>query len=140
MNTTNAIESLIAACIDDKRMLEHELGAVSVRSSAVLSEIAAERGRFVDDLEVLRDRAAPRRGPGGSPFERLREVGRQLERAATGPHEGDAVRACRRSLRRTEAKYDSALELSWPEGARAILSGHRDRLEQTEGSLMAIQY
>jgi hypothetical protein len=137
METSNGIDQLVGACVDDKRMLEREIVQVRARHRPMLSELAAERGRFVSTLRALGGGAARH---GGSPIELLRELGRQLERAATGPSNTDAVAACRRSLRRTEARYDKALELSWPDEVRSVLVSQRDRLNHSRDMLISIQY
>jgi hypothetical protein len=137
MKTSNGIDQLVGACVDDKRMLEREIAEVGARNRPMLSELAAERGRFVSELRALGGGAARH---GGSPIELLRELGRRLERVATGPSNTDAVSACRRSLRRTEARYDKALELSWPDEVRTVLLSQRDRLSLSRDMLISIQY
>jgi len=137
MKTSNGIDQLIGACVDDKRMLEREIAEVGDRARPMLGELAAERGRFVSELRAFSGGAARH---GGSPIELLRELGRRLERAATGPSNTDAVAACRRSLRRTEARYDKALQLSWPDEVRTVLLSQRDRLNQSRDMLISVQY
>ena len=137
VKTSNGIDRLVGACVDDKRMLEREIAEVGPRQRATLSELAVERGRFVNELRALGGGASRR---GGSAMELLHELGRWLERAATGPSNTDAVAACRRSLRRTEARYDQALQLSWSEKVRAVLVSQRDQLHRSRDKLISIQY
>ena len=137
MKMSNGIEQLVGACVDDKRTLEREIAEVGARNRPMLSKLAAERGRFESELRALGGGAARH---GGSPMELFRELRRRVERAATGPSNSDAVAACRRSLRRTEARYDEALQLSWPDDVRAVLLSQRSQLHDDRAELISIQY
>jgi hypothetical protein len=131
------LRSLIRACVDDERTLQHERRFVDMGRSGTLARLARERRQFVVELEHL---AQPgQAGSGGSWGELLREAGRSLRVVATGPNSGDAVTACQQSRSRTEACYDRALQGSWPVESREILEAQQGILhaEATELSRLS---
>jgi len=138
MNTSKEIAKLIDACLDDERMLEHESRFVSPERARVLRVLAAERGRFIDEL----------RGVGGIRDTRehgsWRELGRELSRdlrVALGlGNGGDAIAACRRSCKRTEARFERALDLPWPTPSRAVIEGQHARIHATRDELSAVEF
>jgi hypothetical protein len=137
MRRSTAIGKLIDACIDDRRMLEHESRVVDTKRGRVLETLAGERTRFV---EQLRDVARVSRGNLGSWTEVAREFGRTMRLALGGPSASDAVAACRRSCNRTSSRFDEALTLAWPEPVRALLLQQRALLEKDSAALTAIQF
>jgi hypothetical protein len=138
MKTPAAIAHLIDACIDDKRMLEHESRAVHGHRRLVLERLTNEQARMVDRLKALGQAdARPHRG---SAIELGRELGRTLRGLLGCSTSGDAVHACRRSCRRAEARFDEALQLPWPQATFAVLTEERARLGAAADALVAIQY
>ncbi|HEY8073738.1 MAG TPA: hypothetical protein VIF62_06510 [Labilithrix sp.] len=137
MKQSHAISDLIEACIDERRMLEHESRVVDPKRGKVLDGLAEERTRFVAQLRAV---GADSRGHLGTWREVGRELGRTLRVVFGGRSGGDTVAACRRSCKRTSSRFDEALELPWPPMVRALLSEQRARLEEDGAALMAIQF
>jgi hypothetical protein len=136
--TSRAMAKLIDVCIDDERMLGHESRVVHGFRGAVLERLAAERTAFVEQLRDLDGVGAGSHH--GSWIGRGREWGRSLRVGVGGPNDGDAVAACRRSNERAEARFDAALDLSWPELTRATLFRQRMRLDIARDALIGIEY
>ncbi len=139
MSSTNAsiargLRTLIRACADDERTLEHERKFVDAGRAASLTRFAHERQRFISDLEKL---AAPGRDHrhSGSWAELLREAGRNVWVTAAGRNNGDAITVCRHSRARTEMHYDEALQRPWPDELRRVIEAQRHRLHDETDEL-----
>jgi len=137
METADVLRQLIRACVDDERTLQHERGFLDGYRSVALTRMARERQQFVVDLEAL---AVPGQSkPGGSWAELLREVGRNVQVAAAGRNNGDAIATCRHSRQRTEACYDRALQTSWPTEMQRVLESQQGRLHEEADELNRLQ-
>jgi hypothetical protein len=137
MKTADVLRKLIRACVDDERTLQHERGFVDGGRGAALSRMARERQQFVQDLALL---AVPGQSdPSGSWAELLREVGRNVQVAAAGRNSGDSIATCRRSLQRTEACYDRALQRSWPAEMQRVLESQQGLLHEEASELNRLQ-
>ena len=139
MRTSNAIDKVIEACIDEGRMLEHESRTVSKQRSEVLQHLATKRAQFVDELQRVGGRSDAG-SHNGSWTELARELGRSFRLALGGPSDSDAVSACRRSCRRTESRFDAALGLPLSPSVHALLVEQRAQLDTDTKALIAIQY
>lgn len=137
MTTTNALQKLIRACVDDGRTLRHESKFVGGLRAAALTRLARERELFVTDLERLAKREQPH---DGSWSELAREAERDVWVAAAGRNSGDAITSCRQSRARTEALYDRALQGSWPEEMRSVLAEQHRRLHDEADELIRLQF
>ncbi len=134
----NTLEKLMRACIDDKRILEHEAKLTNERCVPTLTRLAEEREQFITELERLAHTGKPR--PSGSWGELLREASRDIWVSASGRNSGDAVATCRHSRARTEALYEKAMEESWPDEMRVVLEAQHHRLHDEAAELNRIQF
>ncbi len=138
MKTPSLLGTVIRACVDDERTLQSERRFVDDGRAATLTRLATERGRFVTDLAQLTQSA---RLPRSSSWaELLREGVRGVWVMAAGRNSGDAIASCRRSLARTEDRYDKALQEPLPLAVRSVLALQRSRLRETEGELNRIRF
>jgi hypothetical protein len=137
MKTPSLLGTVIRACVDDERTLQSERRFVDDGRAATLKRLAAERGRFVTDLAQLAQSARPRQS---SWAELLREGVRGVWVIAAGRNSGDAIASCRRSLARTEDRYDKAMLGPLPLAVRSVLALQRSRLRETEGELNRIRF
>jgi hypothetical protein len=135
MRTSTAIARVIESCLDDERTLVEEGKLVDPPRRAVLTRLADERRRFAEELERLNGQAS-RESWGAI----ARELGSHLWARMAGPNAGDAVAACRRSQRRTEERYDRALELRLPTDVRGALLAQQVRVHAARSELSAIEY
>jgi hypothetical protein len=135
-----SLQRLIDACTDDGRTLRRESRFVGEQARGVVLAAAAERRHFADALRDAAGGHLARARVGGSWPELLRELARSLGVAAGGPNRGDAIRACRCSSTRTEARYERALGLSWPDNVGPMLVDQRARIQQTRSDLTALQF
>jgi hypothetical protein len=144
MTKSTAIRQLIGACIDDEFTLKHESRLVDARRRGVLTRLAQERARSIDELRAARGDTriarSEERPDSRSWGERLREFIRSLRVFAGGPDSGDAVAECRRSRDRTESAYFRAGSLPWAKEGLALLRVHEDHLERARSALIAIQF
>jgi hypothetical protein len=60
--------------------------------------------------------------------------------AAAGRNNGDAITSCRHSRARTEALYEEALRVSWPEEIHRVLTEQRRRLGDEADELNRLQF
>lgn len=123
------------ACVDDKRILEHESKLSNERCAPTLERLAREREQFISALERA---GSPR--PQASWMELLRETSRDVWVSASGRNTGDAVATCRHSRARTEQSYDDAMEESWPTEMRLLLEAQRTRIHDEAAELNRIQF
>lgn len=137
MNTSNTLGKLIRACVDDERTLRHECKFVDASRAETLTRLACEREQFVAELERLGQGVQPH---DGSWTELSREVGRDIWVTAAGRNSGDAITTCRHSLARTEALYDEALQVSWPDEIRCLLVSQRRRLHDETDELNQLRF
>lgn len=137
MNTSDVLRKLIRACVDDGCTLRHERKFVDDARADALTRLALERGQFVRDLERLAKREQPH---DGSWSELSREVARRLWVAAAGRNNGDAITSCRHSRARTEARYEAALQVSWPEEIHRLLTEQRRLLGDEADELNKLQF
>lgn len=142
MSPSSALGSVIDACIDDGRMLEHESRSASPRRRDVLHGLAAQRASFVTALMELSGEANLRgRANRPSLKERGRELARSFRGVLGGPSDSDAVAACLRSCRRTESRYEAALgQTTLPTRVRELLVAQRRQLGEDDAALLAIQF
>lgn len=139
MNAARALKTLIRACVDDARTLRHERTLVDAGRAEVLRRLAREREHFVEELEHLGARGQSR--PSSSLTELLREVGRSAAVLAAGcANNGDAIASCRHSRARTEARYEAALQRTWPDEIRHVLVEQRRCLHDEASTLDEIQF
>jgi hypothetical protein len=139
MRSSNAVDKVIEACIDDARMLEHESETVGKRRSQVLHHLASKRAQFVHKLRHVAGRSETG-SRNGSWTELGRELGRSFRLVLGGPSDGDAITACRKSCRRTESRFDAALRLPLPPAVHAVLVEQRAQLDQDMNALADLQY
>jgi hypothetical protein len=139
MKTSNAVGNLIDACLDDKRMLEHESRVVGTDRAKLLRKLATERSHDVEDLRGVLS-ARDKREHGGSWAELGRELGRGLRVALGFRSEGDSIAACRQSCMRTMSRFDQALDLPLAESVRAIVVEQRARLDSAHEALRRMQF
>lgn len=132
------LRGLMRACVDDERTLKHESGLVDDGRAGTLTRLARERMRFVDELEALAQVGGRR--PKGTWAAMVREAARNVWVVAVGKNNGDAIAVCRHSRGRTEALYDEALRLTWPEATSSLLADHRRRLHDETQELNQIQF
>ena len=52
----------------------------------------------------------------------------------------DAIRSCRQSRARTEARYDEALRSSWPDETQRVLMEQRRCLHREADELVKLQF
>ena len=135
--TSNALQKLIRACVDDGRTLRHESKFVDAVRAEALTRLAREREQFVAELERLAKREQPH---DGSWSELTREAARDVWVAAAGCNNGDAIRSCRHSRARTEALYDEALQASWPAEIRQVLAEQCRRVRDEADELSRLQF
>jgi hypothetical protein len=141
MRISNGLRNLMNALRDDERMLRHESQFVDRSRRFVLTQLAAERQEFAETLRLADGGAPPAEAAAtGSFAEQLLELAHSLRVAATGPNSGDAVHACRLSRDRTDAVYERAVALPWPEATLAVLRGQHRRIRHASQELMAIQF
>ena len=137
MTTSEVLRKLIRACVDDGRTLRHESKFVDPGRVEALTRLANERELFVKDLERLAKREQRH---DGSWSELSREAERDVWVAAAGRNSGDAIASCRHSRARTEALYDEALQVSWPDEVQRVLEAQRRRLHEETGELDKLQF
>ena len=137
MTPAELLRKLIRACVDDGRTLRHESSFVDSARSKALARLASERRRFATDLERL---ARGEQSHDGSWSELTREALRDLWVAAAGRNNGDAIASCRHSRARTEAVYDEALEVWWPDQIQRVLVAQRRRLHDEAQELNRLQF
>ena len=137
MKTSNVLRKLIRACVDDECTLRHESTLVDAGRSEALTRLARERGQFVADLERLAECELPH---DGSWSELSREAKRNVWVAAAGRNSGDAIRSCRQSRARTEARYDEALRSPWPGETQRMITEQRRRLHGEADELVKLQF
>jgi hypothetical protein len=138
MKTTEVLERLVRACVDDERTLQHERRFVTPGHAGTLIRLAHERGQFVQDLERLGARSQNRAR--GSWAELLREARRRVWVFAAGRNNGDAIASCRHSHARIEARYDEALGRACPEEVCRVLAVQRGLLHDETGQLNQLQF
>src|SRR5579872_3014250 len=132
MNPSAVLRKLIRACVDDECTLRHESTLVDAGRAEPLMRLAREREQFVADLEQLAD---CEQSHDGSWSELWREAKRNLWVAAAGRNAGDAITSCRRSRTRIEARYDKALQSSWPDEVQRVLAAQRRRVQDEADEL-----
>jgi hypothetical protein len=137
MQNSRGLHRLIVGCLDDERTLHRESGRVDFQRKEVLSRLADERGRFVEELQRLGEPCA---AASESWLALLREFGRAVRVLAGGRNSGDSIASCRRSCGRTEALYEQAMRLEWSHSIRPVLLTHRDRIRHSGGELLALQF
>jgi hypothetical protein len=137
MTPSHALRKLIRACVDDECTLRHESRLVDPLRADALIRLAREREQFIMDLERLAEHQEPHDGSWG---ELSREARRNVWVAAAGPNTGDAIWSCRRSRARTEARYDRALQSSWPDETQRVLAAQRCRVHDEADELATLQF
>lgn len=137
MTPSDGLRKLIRACVDDERTLRHESGLVDEVRAAALMRMARERDQFVADLERLAGCEQPHDGSWG---ELSREARRNAWVAAAGRNNGDAITSCRQSRARTEAVYDEAFQVSWPDEIQRVLAEQRHRVQGEAEELIRLQF
>ena len=138
MKIGRALRMLIGACLDDERMLRHELKFVGTVRAEALGRLAKERGEFVAELRRLANPTRDR--PNGSWTEMLREGMRSLWVGAAGYNSGDAIASCRRSHARTEARYEQALRTSWSDEMQRVVVRQSGRIHTEAHELVRLQF
>jgi hypothetical protein len=138
-SSSSVLGGLIDACIDEHRMLDHERWRVDAYRNAVLARLAAERALAIARLTELGS-AVGTSARGGSWPALQRALGRATRAFMEGSDDGDPIAACCRSCRRTEERFDRALELQWPEAIRRVLAEQREVARDANVVLNALQY
>jgi len=137
MKTSNPLQKLIRACVDDERTLRHESRFVDAKRAEALTRLASEREQFVAELERLGGGVATH---DGSWTELSREAGRDVWVAAAGRNVSDAITSCRHSRARTEALYEEALQAPWPAETMRVLEAQRRRLHDESDELNQLEF
>lgn len=135
--TSNGLQRLIVACVDDECTLRQETSKVDEWRQHVLSRIASERLQFAVRLRAMGEPGV-HASRSWSSF--LRQFARRVRVIAGGPNRGDAIAECRRSRDRTEAMYDKAVKLPWPGQVLPTLMDQRERIRREREELIALQF
>jgi uncharacterized protein (TIGR02284 family) len=135
MQVRSAIAKVIRACLDDERTLVQRSKLVDAERSELLIRMADERRRFAEELEQFNGQGS--RESWGTV---ARELESNLWARVVGRNTGDAVAACRRSQRRTEARYDQVLKLVLPTEVRAALMIQYKHVRAARNELTKVEY
>ena len=135
METSPVIAKIIQSCLDDERTLVQESKLVDSQRKAVLIRLADERRHFAEELERLNGQ-----GSRESWTALVRELGNGLWARMTGRNAGDAVAECRRSQRRTEARYELALGLELPREVKDALVIQHERVHAARDELTRLEF
>lgn len=142
MKTSDVLQRLVQACVDDERTLLHESKFVDAQRASALTRLAREREQFIAELE--RVGALASRRSRGSWAELAREAGRDVWVAAAGRNKGDAITICRHSRARTEARYYDAMHAPLneplPDETGRLLAEHWRRLHDEASELDQLQF
>jgi hypothetical protein len=138
MKTSHPLRTLIRACKDDERTLQHERKFVDPVTAETLARLAASVRSSVLDLERLG--GSGQEGPNGSWAELAHEATRNLWVMAAGRNTGDAIASCRHSHKRTEARYEEAMQGPWGGEIGQVLAAQRSRLHDEVDELNRLQF
>ena len=134
------VQTLIVACCDDGRVLEHGAALVDGVRAAGLEHLARERELFCDELSLAGRTLHHTPWVHGSWMGAFRRALFDARRLAIGPNTGDVIFGCRRSQQRVEAVFAAAIEVSSPSELFRVLTAQHEAIAHAREVLVAMQY